>query len=1017
MNPPRDHDRGADARRAGAPAAVLDAVQRHGDAAATHRRRSRLGAGGGLSRVDLRIWLLLALAYTLAGWLSLYVSLAPGYVAVVFPAAGIALAAMLRYGPSVWPGVYLGGLAVHALAAAPSGAGASALWLLPPAAATLQALAGHWLSRRLIGLPSALDTPQAIVRFLAVVAPLSCLVAPALSMPPLVHAGVIASGDAFANAAYWWIGDVLGVILAAPLALAFVGEPRALWRSRRVALGLSLLVMSTLTAGVFSALRASEELRVRERFEREAEYLANQVRRRLAVQVEILYATERFVALSLGFSRADFRDYAAPILARHPGTQNFTWNPLVLDGEREIFEAVVRFNDNLPQFAILDRDDASPRRTTTAARAAEYLPILYVEPLERNRTVLGLNPLSIPLSAPAIARTRSERRPIATEAFTLTQEESVQRGVVLYYAVFQRSGGDERFVGLVSSAFRMDDVLAVTVEEFDERELALCLVDVDAPPDNRRLSGPGGCESDDWMETALAIAIPVEFASRHWEVRVRAVPGSGAGPQSVLGWVVIVVGMLTAGALNAFLLIATGQARRAEGEIHQLAYYDALTGLANRRLWLQRAHAALSAARRHDDQLAVLFLDVDQFKTINDSLGHAAGDQLLSTVSRRLGECVREDDVLARLGGDEFVALLPRLERAEDAATVARKMLTVLSRPIDIDGHDFSVSVSIGIAVFPHDGADVDTLLKHADTAMYSVKEAGRNNFQFFIPAMNARALDRLKLESGLRRAIERNELELHYQPQFDSTGVTVVGAEALLRWQHPDMGTISPERFVPVAENCGLIVPLGEWVMRRAFAQQRIWACAGRSRLVVAVNVSALQFRKSDFVDSVQRLLRETGADPARIELEITESALMQPSDELFSQLDRLVGLGIRLALDDFGTGYSSLAYLKRLPIHRLKLDRSFVCDLPGDVEDAAIASAALSMARDLGIEVVAEGVETDAQREYLAARGCRIMQGYLFARPLPVAAFETQFPVVRTGADASVPQACGRDWPPSSP
>lgn len=272
-------------------------------------------------------------------------------------------------------------------------------------------------------------------------------------------------------------------------------------------------------------------------------------------------------------------------------------------------------------------------------------------------------------------------------------------------------------------------------------------------------------------------------------------------------------------------------------------------------------------------------------------------------------------------------------------------------------------------------------------------------------------------LESGLRRAIERDELALHYQPQFDSGTNALVGVEALLRWTHPEMGAISPERFIPVAENCGLIAPLGEWVMREAFGRQRAWACAGRSQLVVAVNVSALQFRKADFVDGVQRLLRETGADPARIELEITESALMQPSEELFSQLDRLVGLGIRLALDDFGTGYSSLAYLKRLPIHRLKLDRSFVCDLPGDVEDAAIASAALSMARDLGIEVVAEGVETDAQRDYLAARGCRLMQGYLFARPLSLAAFEAQFPVVRTADGASGPGACDRGGTASSP
>lgn len=430
--------------------------------------------------------------------------------------------------------------------------------------------------------------------------------------------------------------------------------------------------------------------------------------------------------------------------------------------------------------------------------------------------------------------------------------------------------------------------------------------------------------------------------------------------------------------------------RQNEAHIQYLAHYDTLTSLPNRSMWTNRANAALFAAQRHErDVLAVMFLDLDQFKTVNDSLGHGVGDQLLAEVARRLQECLRSDDVLARQGGDEFVLLLPRLAHADDAGDVARKLLEVLAQPMQLGEHDLSVSASIGIALYPADGSDVDTLLKHADIAMYSAKAAGRANFQFFVPEMNVRAFQRMMLENALRRGMERHELVLHYQPQVDARDQRIIGCEALVRWQHPEMGLVPPAHFIPVAEDSGLIIPLGEWVLAEACRQQVRWARAGRS-LMVAVNISALQFRKDGFFEMVENTLRQTGADPASLELEITESALMQPTDELMNRLRRLRSLGITLALDDFGTGYSSLAYLKRLPISRLKLDRSFVMDIPHDPEDVAIATATLSMAADLGMEVVAEGVETEAQVEFLVTKGCQVLQGFLFGRPLPVEAFD---------------------------
>lgn len=426
------------------------------------------------------------------------------------------------------------------------------------------------------------------------------------------------------------------------------------------------------------------------------------------------------------------------------------------------------------------------------------------------------------------------------------------------------------------------------------------------------------------------------------------------------------------------------EARNTAAHVHYLAHFDALTDLPNRHAWLERTRSALASARRSNQPMAVLFLDIDHFKTVNDSLGHAAGDRLLHTVAQRLQRSLREDDCIARLGGDEFVVLLPQLGRPEDAAMVARKLLAALATPVDVGTVEITVSASIGIAVYPPDGEDVDTLLKHADTAMYGAKEAGRNQYQFFVAEMNQRALERLTLENALRRAIERGELSLHYQPQVDVHSGRICGCEALLRWRHPELGMISPLQFIPIAEKSGLILPIGDWVLEQALQQQRHWQDAGLA-LSIAINISALQFGHAEFDQRVATLLQRTGADPRLIELEITESTLMQPTPALLARLERLRKLGLTLALDDFGTGYSSLTSLKRLPIGRLKLDRSFVADLPGDPEDAAITTAALSLAQGLGMDTVGEGVETAEQLAFLRQHGCTTIQGYYFSRPLP--------------------------------
>lgn len=424
--------------------------------------------------------------------------------------------------------------------------------------------------------------------------------------------------------------------------------------------------------------------------------------------------------------------------------------------------------------------------------------------------------------------------------------------------------------------------------------------------------------------------------------------------------------------------------RRADERIHHLAHYDALTGLPNRTLFEDRMRQVLKRRWEGRARAALLFLDLDRFKTVNDSLGHHTGDELLKLVARRIEDCVRSGDTVCRPGGDEFLVLLAELSDPTAAAHVANKILESVSEPYSVEGWELTVTPSIGVAIIPDDGGDIDMLTRNADTAMYHAKDNGRNNFQFFSPEMNADAEERLSMENGLRRALERDELELHYQPIVDVARDRVECAEALLRWHRPDHGVVAAGDFIDVVEQSGLIVPIGEWVIGEACRQSKAWG------VPVAVNLSGLQLRQSSLADTVARILDEHGLDPSQLELEITESVLIEDVHGNVGTVERLHELGVRFSIDDFGTGYSSLSYLKRFPIDHVKIDRSFIRDLVTDPEDAAIINAIIKMAASLQMAPVAEGVETAEQRDYLRRHDCTLMQGYLFGKPMPASEFE---------------------------
>lgn len=440
---------------------------------------------------------------------------------------------------------------------------------------------------------------------------------------------------------------------------------------------------------------------------------------------------------------------------------------------------------------------------------------------------------------------------------------------------------------------------------------------------------------------------------------------------------------------NTRLQIENLERRQAENRIRHMAHYDGLTGLPNRILLQDRIKQMITGSRRNAEKGAVLFLDLDYFKNINDSLGHQIGDCVLQMAAVRLKNCVREDDTVARLGGDEFVLCLPSLHAHEYAAVVAQKTLDALAQPFMVDGHRLHVNGSIGISIYPEDGADMETLMRTADTAMYSAKEKGRGNFQFFTPSLNNAAQLRLSLENRLRQALERDELALHYQPQVNLADGMVISAEALLRWEQPGKATISCGEFIPLAEETGLIHPIGEWVLRQACRQARKWHEAGFPALHMAVNLSPRQVAQPRFLELVADVLKEENLPPTALDLEITESTLLQRSENVIETLNRLSEMGVQLSVDDFGTGYSSLSYLQRLPVQAIKIDQSFVRNIGMEPNATALVSAIIAMAHSLHMKVMAEGVENERQVDFLLSQGCPYAQGYYYGKAVPAATF----------------------------
>ena len=606
-------------------------------------------------------------------------------------------------------------------------------------------------------------------------------------------------------------------------------------------------------------------------------------------------------------------------------------------------------------------------------------------------------PLTLELSVRAIPRTRDLPPNLLVEGRDVTQRKSVEDKLHLAAAVFEQAR--EGFV------IADRDGRVVTVNQ------AFC-----------EISGYGADELQGQQTAALGFGIGRRDVRRqvrtalqttgHWQGEVRTSRKDGS---LYTCWAAVTQQRDANGDVTHYIGILNDitQFREVERNLVRLAHVDTLTDLPNRSLLADRVGQLTSVSRRDHRPFALMFMDLDQFKNINDTHGHSVGDALLSEMARRLQGSLREVDTVARLGGDEFAVLLPGADAA-GAELVAGKLLERLAEPCMVQGHELSMTMSIGIACYPSDGDDYEILSRNADTAMYRAKHEGKATWRFFAAGMQQRSARQLQLESALRRAIERNELLLHYQPQLDADGVQLVGVEALLRWKHPEFGFVSPGEFIPLAETSGQIVAIGEWVLRTAVAQLQTWIAAGVPPMVVAVNLSAVQFRHPGLIAAVTRALEDSGLPAKYLELELTESVTANPAAAT-AVMDALHGLGVRLSLDDFGTGFSSLNYLKRFPLHTLKIDQSFVRDIDTDPDDRAIVRAVIQLARALNLKTIAEGVETDAQHQFLRHEGCDMMQGYRFCRPIDAAALEMWIAekMSPTVAGAPCPQGAGREQP----
>jgi diguanylate cyclase (GGDEF)-like protein len=768
---------------------------------------------------------------------------------------------------------------------------------------------------------------------------------------------------------------------------------------RRYSLALFIALMGfAITIVMFEAAREWEKERYQIAFDKLSQDKVSAIRRNIDHEIHNIDALGALFEASEEFTWEKFATFAGKMLSDSPHIQALEWVPRVPDTERAFYEDLAR-RSGFEGFRFTERGAGGTM--VEAARREEYFPVYFVKPYEGNEAALGFDLASDKTRLRALNLARVSGQITATARIPLAQEAGGQFGLLIFRPVYEKyplPGADEerwdRLQGFALGVFRIGNLVDHSLSYLGVHEIKTYVFDNSAPAGSGflHLSCPNvGDEEDEGpapsvaeLKTGIYYSATIQVANRQWLVISKPCEpcghiGSSWHPQAVMA------GGFMLSLLSAFYVGTFGdkaeQARKHAKETERQSYHDNLTGLPNRKFLVEKLHASLARLGRDEDyRFSLLYLDLDRFKIINDSLGHAAGDMMLCAVAERITKHMRTVDIVARLGGDEF-ALLLEDATTKGAAKVAERMQSILARPFVLDGREVFSSVSIGIASSQTHYENPEDILRDADTAMYRAKASGKALFAVFDKAMHDEMVETVALETDLRRAMNKHEMEVHFQPIVSLESGSIVGAEALTRWHHPSRGLISPAKFIPLAEETGHIESMGKWIMKTACRQHRLWRTAGNGNLKVAVNMSVRQFSDESLLRFIEGTLRRNRLSPDRLELEITESMAVESSGRMKKMLHELAERGVRISLDDFGTGFSALDTLKRFPISTIKLDKSFVSDMMHDACAAELARAIISMAGALGLNVVAEGVETKEQMEFLRQAGCREMQGYLFS------------------------------------
>ncbi len=944
--------------------------------------------------------------YFAAGKLGLSLAFVNASASAVWPPTGIALAVLLVLGYRAWPAILIGAFLVNI-----STSGSIAASLVIAVGNTLEGLIGAYLVDRFAHGRHAFDHARDIFKFAFLAGAIATALSASIGVIGLVLTGLAHWND-FPDVWFtWWIGDATGALIVTPALVLWANAVNG-W-SRRRALEAALVLLCL----VFASLMVFGDLSYLGLENYPVAFLVLPVVVWCAFRLgprETATATLILAAITVWGTLHGFGPFARypnneALLLLQTFTAVLTMTCLSLAAvvaQRARAEEQYRLITDTATDAILTIDKHS---VITFANAAVETIFGYrvSELLGQNLTVLMPEHLRRIHSA-ALDRyttTHKKHMPWAGVELPGVHKDGHELALEISFAEFKRDG-KQLFTGIVrdiSERKRAEESqrwLATIVESSSDAVIGKTLDGV-VLSWNEAAEKIYGYTAAEAIGRSISILLPDDRADeapqilerirqgeriKHFETERLRKDGERISVSLTMSPI-----RDASGTIRGVSTIARDitEHKRAEERIRYMAQHDALTGLPNRTLFRDRIRQAIAQAERTEKKVAVMFLDLDDFKSINDSLGHQVGDHLLRMVARRLQRCVRQGDSIARLGGDEFVISLLALPDTADAMSMAEKVLQSLRAPFPVNEHELHVSGSIGISIYPNDGHDVDFLMRSADTAMYHAKSKGRDNYQFFTPRLNDAAQRRLSIANRLHQALPRNELMLEYQPQVDLQSGKIVGAEALLRWRQPELGLVSPLEFIAVAEDTGLIAPIGQWVLYEACQQLKRWRAAGYSELRMAVNVSPQEFRRPNYPDIAASILREVGLPPAAVEMEITESMLVMQSHENAAALEQIARTGIRLAVDDFGTGYSGLAYLQRFPIHTLKIDRSFVDGIGDDTNDMTIVNAIIAMSHSLHLHVVAEGVETAAQAAFLKMHGCLAAQGYYYSRPVGAEAF----------------------------